>query len=187
MNATDLFYYIGFFYAALWTADFITGFFHWVEDTYCLDKYPIVGELACSHNLDHHIDSQLMVRTGTFISRNYLQWLLAVIAITFYTFMGWANPFTITVTILASFGNEVHRWNHMSKTSKFVSFMKNTGVIQNQKQHSLHHKKPYIQNYCILTSQVNPILETVNFWRNLEKLIQLVLRISPKRENRRDA
>jgi len=65
---------IGAFFVCLWCADFLTGFFHWLEDTYCLEHYPLIGQFICEPNIEHHVDPQLMVRTGTFISRNLLQW-----------------------------------------------------------------------------------------------------------------
>jgi len=89
--------------------------------------------------------------------------------------------------VLASFGNEVHRWNHMSKTNRFITFMKDSGLIQMQRQHSLHHKQPHNQYYCVLTSQVNSVLERINFWRRLEWAVEVTTGITPKRDNRRDS
>jgi len=101
--------------------------------------------------------------------------------------VGFGNIYTFMTLLFASFGNEVHRWNHTARSGPFVSFLKETGLIQMQRQHSLHHKPPYAQYYCTLTSQVNPILERLKFWRRLENAIEFTTGIAPKRENRRDA
>jgi len=127
---------VGAFFVCLWCADFLTGFFHWMEDTYCLEHYPLIGQFICEPNIEHHVNPQLMVRTGTFISRNLL---------------------------------------------------KDLGLIQAHRQHSMHHKPPHMGYYCVLTSQVNAVLERVSFWRGLEKVIAFTTGIAPKRENRRDA
>ena len=67
---------IGAIFVCWWAADFLTGFFHWLEDTYCLEQMPLIGGFICEPNIDHHIDPQLMVRVGTFFSRNVFQWVL---------------------------------------------------------------------------------------------------------------
>ena len=178
---------IGFLFACLWAADFATGFFHWIEDTYCLENFPLIGGFICEPNIDHHIDPQLMVRTGNFISRNSFQWGLGAGIFGLLWLVGLGTPFALVTVVLASFGNEVHRWNHMSKTNRFVTFMKDSGLIQMQRQHSLHHKQPHNQYYCVLTSQVNSVLERINFWRRLEWLVEVTTGITPKRDNRRDS
>ena len=128
-----------------------------------------------------------MVREGTFFSRNLLQWTLCGGVYALLWLVGLGGIFTFTILLMASFGNEIHRWNHMSKTSDFVTFMKDTGLIQIQKQHSLHHKQPHNQYYCVMTSLLNAVLERVNFWRKLEWVVQATTGIAPKRENRRDS
>lgn len=178
---------VGAFFVCLWCADFLTGFFHWMEDTYCLEHYPLIGQFICEPNIEHHVNPQLMVRTGTFISRNLLQWGLAALIFGLLAICGWANVYTGITLLLTSFGNEVHRWNHMHKTGRFVTFMKDLGLIQAHRQHSMHHKPPHMGYYCVLTSQVNAVLERVSFWRGLEKVIAFTTGIAPKRENRRDA
>ena len=56
---------IGGFFVCLWAADFVTGMAHWLEDTYCLENYPLIGSFICEPNIEHHVDPQLMVREGT--------------------------------------------------------------------------------------------------------------------------
>ncbi|MEM7453550.1 MAG: fatty acid desaturase CarF family protein [Planctomycetota bacterium] len=178
--------FIGTFFVCLWVADFITGFAHWLEDTYCLEDYPVIGGFICEPNIEHHIDPHLMVRTGTFFSRNILQWSLCAGAFGLLWLIGLGNIYTFMILLLASFGNEVHRWNHMSKPGPVISFLKDFGIIQAHRQHSMHHKPPHKRYYCVLTSQVNAVLERVNFWRKLEWVVEKTTGISPKREGRRD-
>jgi ubiquitin-conjugating enzyme E2 variant len=178
---------IGVFFVCLWSADFLTGFFHWLEDTYCLESYPLIGGFICEPNIEHHVDPQMMVRTGTFISRNILQWTLALVLFAILCLISLGNVFTFITLLMTSFGNEVHRWNHISKNGKFVTFMKDFGIIQAQRQHSMHHKPPHKKYYCVLTSQVNAVLEPIDFWRKLEWFVQIATGISPKRANRRDS
>lgn len=128
-----------------------------------------------------------MVRTGSFISRNILQWGLCAAMFTGLWLVGFGNVYTFLTLLLTSFGNEIHRWNHMARTGKFVTFMKDTGLIQAHKQHSMHHKPPHKKYYCVMTSLVNAVLEPIGFWRKLEWLVQATTGITPKTEQRRDS
>lgn len=178
---------IGAFFVCMWMADFLTGMTHWLEDTYCLEHMPFIGKFICGPNIEHHIDPLDMVRNGTFFSRNILQWVICGALFLSLWAVGLGNIYTFLTLLFASFGNEVHRWNHMARTGPVVSLLKETGLVQMQKQHSLHHKPPYAQYYCPMTSQLNPILERMNFWRRLERVIEFTTGLRPKRENRRDA
>lgn len=182
-----MFEYIGMVVVCFLAADFLTGFFHWLEDTYCLEGLPIVGNLICEPNIEHHLDPNLMVRTGTFISRNWISWSLAASVAGLVWLVGWGTwPVYLTLG-LCSFGNEVHRWNHMNQANAFAEFLKDAGLVQSRKQHSMHHKPPFVTNYCILGSLSNAVLERLRFWRNLESLVQWTTGIRPARDQRRDA
>ena len=178
---------IGTIVVCWWAADFLTGFFHWLEDTYCLEQMPLIGGFICEPNIDHHIDPQLMVRAGNFFSRNILQWSLCGATFAALWLIGFGNIYSFLTLLFASFGNEVHRWNHMSRTGPVIAFIKETGLIQSQRQHSLHHKPPHTSYYCVLSSQLNPVLERTSFWRGLERVVEFVTGIGPKREDRRDS
>lgn len=182
-----MFKLIGTVFVCLWAADFLTGLAHWLEDTYCLEHYPLIGKFICEPNIDHHIDPQLMVRVGTFFSRNILQWSLCAGVFGVCWLAGFGNIHTFLTLLFTSFGNEVHRWNHMARTGPWVAFLKDSGLIQSHRQHSMHHRPPHDKYYCVLTSQLNAVFERINFWRRLEWVVAKVTGIRPKRENRRDS
>ena len=91
---------IGALFICLWIADFLTGFAHWLEDTYCLENLPLIGGFICEPNIEHHVDSQLIVRAGTFISRNILQWAMCGIVFGLLWLVGFGNFYTaMTLTV----------------------------------------------------------------------------------------
>ena len=85
------------------------------------------------------------------------------------------------VFLLASQSNEIHCWEH-SKTNRLIRFLQNYNILQNKKTHSLHHKRPYDTNYCVMTMIVNPILNSFSFWYYLEKFIFLISGVKPRKE-----
>mgnify|MGYP000438026475 CR=1 FL=1 len=136
-------------------ADFITGFFHWLEDTYCLESIPFIGKLICKPNIDHHRFPALITKTGNIFIHNYQSLSLAFIAIFGFYIFGFLSWPIILTCILAGFGNQVHTWNHEIKSSYLVEWLKDSGLIQSQKQHNKHHLPPYDKYYCVLINLNN--------------------------------
>lgn len=174
--------YVGVFFLCLWAADFLTGIIHWAEDTYCKNGYPIIGALICEPNRLHHEDPNLMVRTGNFISRNWIQWFACGTVYGLLWLVGLGQLPVLLTLLLASFGNEVHYWNHTTKLGWLPTFIKTTGLVQSQKQHALHHKPPHMKYYCTLTSFLNPILELIRFWRGAEWFLEKGFNLVPVRQ-----
>ena len=112
----------------------------WLEDTYCKNGYPIIGELICEPNELHHQDPNLMGKSASFFKRNVLQWFIAVIPALILTFIGYGYWQCYLTLFLASMGNQVHFWNHQSaKDAGSVSmFFSDLGIIQTKKQHNKH-------------------------------------------------
>lgn len=150
-------------------ADFLTGFFHWLEDTYCLKdlNIPFVAGV-CNSNINHHKDPQNMVRNEGLLYTNGTTFIVAIITyFIIFLCIGFSWQLLL-IAGLASVGNQVHLWNHQSKTNYWVDFLKDSGIIQHQRQHSRHHIPPYDQAYCVLINFNNAWLDRTNFWRKLE-------------------
>lgn len=170
----------------VFVADFLTGFMHWLEDTYAVPSWPRPLDTAIAiPNIEHHRTPHGMAASG-FINRNYLSVLIAaavsVPVLLIWGFSAW--PFLLTAT-LAAFGNEVHAWNHRppDKNNRLIRFLQDAGLVQSRWQHGLHHRKPYDRYYCTLTNFANSILERLNFWRWLEWALRLpVKRGGPERQ-----
>mgnify|MGYP000973946921 CR=1 FL=1 len=154
-------------------ADFFTGVFHWLEDSYCLESIPFIGKLVCEPNIKHHEFPSLITKMGGIITHNYQSMLLALFFVLVCYLLGFYTWPILLIAILAGFGNQVHTWNHEPKSSYFVSWLKDSGLIQQQKQHSKHHLPPYDKYYCVLLNFNNAWMERINFWRKLEFVISL--------------
>jgi hypothetical protein len=46
----------------------------------------------------------------------------------------------------------------------------------------MHHAENNSTNYCVNSSFLNDILDTIGFWRSFEYIIELVLNIKPNRK-----
>lgn len=182
-------------------ADIITGVAHWLEDTYCSDDMvhgrllsKFVGQYVCEPNIDHHLRPRDLVNGGNFVVRNLVPWGLALAAVMLFALIDWCCswinwPWAVYFTIwLSTFGNEIHRANHMrdSELNPLHLFLRESGLVQSQRQHMLHHKPPFDGYYCAMISFNNAWMDRIHFWRGLEWILFTVFRIPTRREDRRD-
>lgn len=157
------------FIATVLAADFLSGFFHWIEDAYGREQWLITGRLVTKPNILHHHDPRYFTR------HNWLQssWLLicfcaGVVAVSWLcdvlTWQVWL------VTILGANANQVHKWAHRTpaENGRIVSLLQRCRLVQTPRHHALHHTDPKDSHYCVLTNFLNPILDGMRFWEGLE-------------------
>jgi hypothetical protein len=144
---------------------------HFLEDVYCLESFPLIGKTVCKPNIDHHQFPALITKMKNIVINNYQALSIGLVVCIIAYFFGYFSWQILLTAILAGFGNQVHIWNHEPKSSKFVEFLKDAGIIQSQKQHSKHHIPPYDKYYCVLINFNNAWLDRINFWRKLEWLL----------------
>ena len=159
--------------ACVLVADFFTGFFHWIEDTYGLPSWPIIGEAVIQPNIMHH-RSPLLFTMSSFICRNYQVVGMATFFVLIVSLLGYLTWHVFLVALLTSCGNEVHSWSHKRPRFWLARFLQDCSLIQTPQQHAKHHKKPYDKYFCTLTNVLNPCLELVRFWRGLELALRCV-------------
>lgn len=158
-------------------ADFLTGFFHWLEDTYATKSWPLKIGI---NNIEHHKQPGLMGRMGDFISRNAIPALLAIIFGPVLWFIGIPISWIIFISLFAALGNEVHAWNHRAKNNLFITYLQEAALVQTKQQHAKHHKYPYDKCYCTLTNILNPLLDHFQVWSRMEFGLSII-GIKPKR------
>jgi hypothetical protein len=149
-------------------ADFMSGVFHWWEDRYGVEDWPIVGPLIVSPNVMHHTQPRAFLE-GNILQRN---WTTAVPAGLLAACFAWAGWYWMaTACAFTGVGNEVHAWAHQ-KCCRQIRGLQMLGILQSQEQHSQHHTQPFSENYCVMTDLVNPVLERAGFWRGAEWVIR---------------
>jgi ubiquitin-conjugating enzyme E2 variant len=80
--------------------------------------------------------------------------------------------------------NQVHQWAHQASPPRFVAFLQRVGVILNRAQHARHHIKPFVANYCIATGWCNRALSAIGFFPALERALERITGIEPRRDER---
>lgn len=153
--------------AAWLMADFISGVFHWWEDRYGVEDWPVIGPLIVSPNVMHHSQPTAFLRGG-FLTRN---WTTFVPALAFAA-ASWSlgSSWWALVGVFVATANEVHAWAHQ-RCSRPIRALQLLGIIQSQEQHAAHHRDPFDRNYCVMTDWLNPWLTVLRFWQGLESVV----------------
>ena len=173
-------------------ADFISGFVHWMFDTWGSVDTPVVGRLAIRTFRHHHVDQKAITRHD-FIETNGHNISLSVISALFGVawcdpdhptlfgvFMGMSAAFAIVFVSLTS---QIHKWAHDDAPPRAVAFLQRARVILSARHHSVHHTAPYNRNYCITVGWMNGPLRAVRFFETLERVITAVTGAIPRADD----
>jgi len=178
----------GFFLAAMVISDVISGLVHWGFDTWGTIETPIFGQFIRSFR-EHHLDAIEMCNHD-FIEANADSVLLAVPLLTLFlifeprTDVMWGIYSTMVwAALLVCFTNEFHKWSHSRKVNPVVKLLQDLHLILPPRDHHIHHVSPHEEYYCITNGWMNPVLESINFWRRLENLIVAVTGSVPRADD----
>lgn len=166
------------FLGCLIAADFITGAFHFIEQTYGLPTWPLLGQSVIVPNIDHH-KHPARICEGNLWTRNWQMWALALGACSLARVTGCLSWTFCMTALLASCGNETHSWAH-GNAPRLGRLLQEAGILLTPANHRKHHKPPYDRNFCTITNLTNAVLDSVQFWRGMEACIS-VLGVPPKR------
>ena len=168
------------FYAYI-LADLLVGVFHWFKDTYGTPFTPIIGRKIIWSSRLHHIRPRYVLEFSDWeLFKTSSIWTLIWMGPVFYYID--ISVFTITLFLVIGLNDVVHKYAHMSDIERpiFMSVLQKLKICQTHNEHHIHHTEPYIKNYCPITPFTNGILEKIDFWRRLEKIIEDSFGIKPR-------
>lgn len=156
-------------------ADFLSGLFHWLEDAYGNENWPVTGRLVTKPNILHHHDPRYFTRYGWFES----SWILLCMGLVVLAIAWLCGLLTWQVWLVVVLGvnaNQIHKWAHRTPTENgpVIALLQHLRLVQTPRHHALHHTNPKNSNYCVLTNFLNPILDGLRFWEALEQVIQML-------------
>ena len=164
-------------------ADFVAGLAHWLEDAYGSEATPVVGPLMIKPNIIHHHYPRLFTKNNWWQSSWDLL-ALGVVILGLAAWLGYFNWQVVLFVVISVNANQVHKWSHMTRAEvgPVVAFLQDIRVLQTPRHHALHHTDPKNTYYCPVTNLVNPLLEAVDFWGQLEALIEAITGITHRHD-----
>jgi ubiquitin-conjugating enzyme E2 variant len=164
-------------------ADLVSGFIHWLMDTWGTPETPVFGELFIRDFRIHHQDEKEMTRHGFFETNgnNAMVLLLVLVPAVLWspTRPEWI-AFIISFASAILFTNQIHKWSHEDKPSRFVTWLQSTHVILPPDVHAMHHIYPHTTYYNITTGWLNLIIELIRIYPAMERAISTVTGWKPR-------
>jgi hypothetical protein len=168
-------WWIGYVLFSWLLADFIAGLFHWWEDQYAVESWPIIGTLVAGPNARHHADQTAFLQ-GSYWERN---WTTIVPAVVVGVPFCWFVPYAILTFVFLTQANEVHAMSHR-KSNRVVEALQSTGFLCSPAHHQKHHRNPFSQRFCVMSNMLNPVLDLIGFWEAIEYMAWAVSGVEPK-------
>ena len=169
--------FVAFQVVAIWlVTDFLSGFFHWLEDAYGNPFWPLFGRHVTKPNILHHYIPRAFVTNSWFLSSRLLLLICALIVTTTLA-LGVFNWMVALAVVLGVNANQVHKWSHRTReeNGRFVTLLQRVKLVQSPSHHHRHHSHGKDSHYCVLTDFLNPILDRTRFWRGLEWCIERIV------------
>jgi hypothetical protein len=156
-------------------ADFVAGVVHWLQDAYGTEQTPLIGKHLIEPNIVHHHYPRYFTRLTWWQS----SWDLVLVGIGILGgaaalgHLNWQVGLFVVISVNA---NQVHKWSHMTRAEvgPIVAFLQDCRILLTPRQHALHHTDPKNTYYCPVTNLLNPVLEAIRFWDQLEALIEFL-------------
>ncbi|MFN7160513.1 MAG: fatty acid desaturase CarF family protein [Candidatus Gracilibacteria bacterium] len=161
-------------------SDFISGLVHWFCDSYGTKDTFLIGPLFIQNFRQHHLTPLGMCKSNFFGTIGHAA-LVASILLGCHLLLLFLLPASTPIAVLSIilvwisfFGvltNLFHKWSHQIHTSTWVKILQKSHVVLAPKHHRVHHTPPFEHYYCITTGWLNPLLERINFFPKMEKLL----------------
>lgn len=155
-------------------ADFLSGFVHFLGDTFGSPTTPIIGSAFIFPFREHHIEPEAITHHD-FIETNGhnclvsipVMMLMAHVVFT-YAIESAAAGFAFATSYFLILGvfltNQFHKWAHMKNASAPIRFLQRTRLILSPAHHNIHHTSPYTRYFCITTGWLNFTLDRLFFF-----------------------
>ncbi|MBX5482626.1 MAG: fatty acid desaturase family protein [Myxococcaceae bacterium] len=170
-------------------ADFVSGFVHWLADTWGSVDMPIIGKALLRPFREHHVDQKAIIHHD-FIETNGNNCGICVPAGLAALFVPLEDPlvFFLMAWLLWSMiwvmgTNQFHKWAHMDRPPGWVAVLQKLHLVLPPEHHQIHHTPPYATHYCITTGWLNRPLAAIRFFRVLEWIVTTTTGVIPRADD----
>lgn len=172
-------------------ADFVSGFVHWMADTWGSPDMPVIGRALVRPFREHHIDPMEITRHG-FIETNGNNCLISIPAGLIALALPVGPGHGLGLYLSASIGslilwvmgtNQFHKWAHLEKTTGLVALLQRCRLILPREHHAIHHRAPFAKYYCITVGWLNAPLTLMRFFRVMEAIVTAFTGLKPRADD----
>jgi ubiquitin-conjugating enzyme E2 variant len=170
-------------------ADFVSGFVHWMADSWGSTDMPLLGKAFIRPFREHHVDEKAMTRHD-FVETNGNNCLIslpvAIIALVLpHGSSGWVfvSAFLGAMIFWVMATNQIHKWSHEDEPPALVGFLQRVHLVLPPAHHQLHHTAPFNKYYCITVGWLNKPLTLIHFFPLAERLVTRLTGLLPRQDD----
>jgi plasmanylethanolamine desaturase len=173
-------------------ADFVSGFVHWMADTWGSTKLKYIGQSLVRPFREHHIVPKAMT-LHDYVETNGNNCLISipVAAMCLMAPLHISGFESLAYFLMVSNGsmifwvmmtNQFHKWAHFERHElpAIVVTLQDMRLILHPSHHQIHHTAPFDRYYCITTGWLNWPLSKIRFFKTLEKILQRTTGMIPR-------
>lgn len=170
-------------------ADFISGFVHWLADTWGSVDMPVIGKALLRPFREHHVDPKAITHHD-FVETNGNNCFSSLPGVALIAFVDPVGPwsffgltamlFTVTFVLLT---NQAHKWAHEDNPPALVALLQKLNLLLPPAHHDVHHTAPYNKYYCITVGWLNRPLQLLRFFQTLERMVTATTGIIPRKDD----
>ncbi len=181
--------------SAYLAADFVSGFVHWMGDTWGSVETPLLGKALIRPFREHHVDQTAITRHD-FVETNGSSCLISlpVAASALLIPLGpgdyhwlrlFATAFIAALCLWVMATNQLHKWAHATDETRprFITWLQRMHLVLPPEHHAVHHTPPFAKYYCITVGWLNWPLTKLRFFPTLERIITAALGWLPRQDD----
>jgi hypothetical protein len=170
-------------------ADFVSGFVHWMADTWGSTQMRWIGKSLIRPFREHHVDEKAITRHD-FIETNGNNCAISIPVAIMCVAMPHSSPAWVFVSsflgsmifwVMAT--NQFHKWSHLDEPPPVIAFFQRVHLILPPAHHHIHHTAPYHKYYCITVGWLNKPLTMIAFFPTMERLVTWATGLLPRQDD----
>ena len=164
-------------------ADLLSGTVHWFCDSFFAPDTPLIGRTIIHPFRDHHDHPDAITRYR-FLQQDSTSYIIIIPPLLLALRAGGPDVTTPTSVfvhgLLFAFAvgalgtNAFHKWAHARRVPPGVRWLQRRGLILSPEAHGRHHSA-YTHGYCVTHGWMNAILDRIDFFGRMERLIRSVI------------
>jgi hypothetical protein len=167
-------------------ADFLTGIYHWIKDSYFSPFTPLIGRKFIWMSRLHHVRPKYVTEISDYdLLKSSSLWTLLWMWPLFLWYG--LDPFLLTLLLFISLNDVIHKYAHLEDSERpiWATYLQVMKFVQSPSEHYHHHHSLHDKYYCPITPYVNAILEPIHFWRIMEYLIEKIIGVKARSHRER--
>ncbi|MFT5140441.1 MAG: hypothetical protein ACI9CB_002104 [Rhodothermales bacterium] len=151
--------------------DFLSGFVHWFFDTQIKPSGTFLGRIAIDF-LDHHVRPRRTVDVGFFASASRPATMVSLPLLTLALVLQGnviISSVLLWIGLLSMLVPQTHKLAHRPEPGHLTKYLQMGRLMIHPVSHQKHHADN-TESFCVFTGWLNPVLDSIRFWRGMEHL-----------------